>query len=218
MSIGYRPYGKRDRQAVSTILYRTGFLGEDLDGTGRFNDRRLFSLVNTEGYLRYQEGNGFVAVDDSDEKVVGYIIGTADSVGYDRLFKRRMYWRMALRGFVVSWWRYPESFRQVLTWAREYSDAAERFFPEFPAHLHINVLPEYQRLGIGERLIRLFEERMAAQGVPGIHLGTSNRNRKAIPFYEKNGYHVLVERPETYWRGVEGHTSVIFGKRLSGKT
>ncbi len=214
--ISYRAYRRDDHQSVTTILHATGFLGEDLAGTGRFDDRRLFALVNTEGYLRFQASNCFVAVDQSNGKVVGYIIGTVDSTRYERLFKHRMYWRIALRGFLVSWWKHPESFRQVLAWAA-YSDSAEPFFGDYPAHLHINVLPGYQRRGIGEGLIRCFEQRMAAQGVTGIHLGTSNRNCKALPFYAKQGYRLLVESPGTFWRGVEGHRSVILGKRLDGQ-
>jgi GNAT superfamily N-acetyltransferase len=213
--IGFRPYRPGDVADVSAVLYRTGFLGGDLAGTGRFNDRTLFRLVNVEGYLRWQGAHAFVAVDESIGRVVGYVIGTPDSRGYARLFRRRMYWRIALRAFLVSWWRHPESFRQVLQWAFGYADPAESFFDEYPAHLHINVLPGYQRRGIGEGLMSRFEERMTGLGVTGVHLGTSNRNLKALPFYHTRGYAVLAERPGVFWRGLEGHVSVIFGKRLA---
>jgi ribosomal protein S18 acetylase RimI-like enzyme len=215
--IGCRPYQPADRDGVSAILHRTGFLGEDLDGTWLFDDRTLFRLVNVEGYLRFQASNAFVAVDETDGSIVGYIIGTADSHAYERLFKRRMYWRIAARAFLVSWWRHPESFRQILSWAFTYSEPATPFFDEYPAHLHINVLPDYQRYGIGGRLIGLFVARMTELGVTGIHLGTSNRNAKALPFYAKHGFTVLVEKPGIFWRGVEGHVSVILGKRIGGK-
>jgi ribosomal protein S18 acetylase RimI-like enzyme len=212
--IHIREYRGDDYRAVSAILHATGFLGEDLAGTGLFNDSRLFALVNIDGYLRFQPSCCFVAIDEAEGKVVGYILGTTDSMRYERLFKTRMYWRIALRSFLVSWWKYPESFRQVLAWARHYSDAAETFFVDYPAHLHINVLPGCQRRGIGDGLLRRFEEHIAAQGVTGVHLGTSNRNSKALPFYGKNGYVVLVEKPAIYWRGVEDHRNIIFGKRL----
>jgi ribosomal protein S18 acetylase RimI-like enzyme len=214
MTTSFRPYARTDRAAVTGILHRTGFLGEDLAGTGLFDDRRLFALTNTDGYLRFQKDHAFVAVDDANGRVIGYIIGTPDSAGYDRTFTVRMYPRIAARGFLVSWWKYPESFRHVLGWAREYSDAAIPFYADYPAHLHINVLPEYQRGGIGEKMMSLFEEHLAALGVKGVHLGTSNRNRKAIPFYEKHGYTILVETPATQWHEVEGLVSVIFGKKL----
>ena len=209
-----RPYGRGDRSAVRGILHSTGFLGEELAGKGLFEDKRLFALVNTEGYLRFQPSFCFVAVDDADGTVAGYIIGTGDSRRYEKTFRRRMYWRIAVRCFLVSWWRHPESFRHVLAWARAYSDAAEAFFDGYPAHLHINVLPTCQRRGIGELLIRTFEATLRDAGVAGVHLITSNRNSKALPFYAKLGYDVLAQKPGTFWQGVEGHVAIVFGKRL----
>jgi ribosomal protein S18 acetylase RimI-like enzyme len=207
---------RADHAGVSDILYATGFLGEDLSGTGLFNDRKLFELVNTEGYLRYLPESCFVAVDDADGRVVGYILGAADTRQWGKIFTRRMYWRIALRGFLVSWWRHPESFRHVLAWSRDYTDVETPFVDEYPAHLHINVRPGCQRRGIGEALLRAFEDHLTARGVAGIHLVTSNRNLKALPFYVRHGYVVLGEKPGTHYRGVSGHRTVICGKKLEG--
>jgi ribosomal protein S18 acetylase RimI-like enzyme len=213
--ISFRAYRGGDRAGITAILYVTGFLGEDLAGTGLFNDRRLFSLVNTDGYLRFLPSHCFVAVDDADGRIAGYILGAPDSKQWERIFTRRMYWRIAVRAFLVSWWRYPESFRHVLAWARNYADASEPYFADYPAHLHINVLPGYQRRGIGEGLMRMFEQHIAAQGATGVHLVTSNRNVKALPFYTKHGYAVLVDSPGTFYRGITDHRSIVFGKKLS---
>jgi ribosomal protein S18 acetylase RimI-like enzyme len=214
--IGYRPFGRRDRRAVASILYRTGFQGETLEGTGRFNDRRLFALVHTEAYVKFHSRDALVAYDAADGKVVGYVLGAADSGSHDALFRRRMAWRIALRAFLISWWMYPESFRQVRMWWKLEADSmAAPYYVDYPAHLHIDILPEYQRMGIGENLMRLFEERMAAQGVAGIHLITSNRNLKALPFYRKLGYTVLEQSPGAYWRDLEGQVSVVFAKSLA---
>jgi ribosomal protein S18 acetylase RimI-like enzyme len=215
--IGYRPYATHDRQAVGEILYRTGFQGEDLAGTGRFNDRRLFMLVHTECYVRYHPRDAFVAYDKADGRVVGYVLGAPDSAAHDILFRRRMVWRIATRSLLVSWWKHPESFRQVRMWAKLQSDEASPYYASYPAHLHIDILPEYQRMGIGESLMRLFEERMRSHGVAGIHLITSNRNLKALSFYRKIGYALLEESPGAYWRDLDGQVSVVFGKDLSGR-
>jgi len=209
-----RVYESGDHGEVGEILYATGFYGEDLAVTGLFDDRRLFDLVNTEGYLRYLSESSFVAVDDENGRVVGYILGALDTPAWDALFARRMFWRIALRGFLVSWWRYPESFRHVLAWAGELSDEAQRFYAEYPSHLHINVRPGCQRRGIGDALLRKYEEHLAAHGVQGVHLITSNRNGKALPFYAKHGFVVLKEKESTHYRGVPGQKTVIFGKKL----
>jgi ribosomal protein S18 acetylase RimI-like enzyme len=218
--IVYRRSGKADARGVAEVLYRTGFLGEDLTGRGLFGDRRLFALVNTEYYLRYESRNAFVAVDEAGEggnirgRIAGYIIGASDTAAFASGFRRRMRWRIALRAVLVSSWRYPESFRQVLAWARSNAGDSGRFNEDYPAHLHINVLPGYQRLGIGETLMRLFLEGLESQGLRGVHLGTSNRNAKALPFYRKQGFEVLAEQGEPFWTGVEGHVTVVFGKKL----
>ena len=212
--IGYRPYQRRDRTAVAAILYRTGFQGEDLQGTGRFNDRRLFALVHTECYVQFHARDAFVAYDRSDGKVVGYVLGAPDSAAHDLLYRRRMAWRITLRACLVSWWKHPESFRQVRMWSRMGDAMAAPYYRDYPAHLHIDILPEYQRMGIGEHLMRLFEDRMARQGAAGIHLITSTRNLKALPFYQKIGYTMLEKSPGAYWRDLEGQVSVVFGKKL----
>jgi ribosomal protein S18 acetylase RimI-like enzyme len=209
-----RKYTRDDHAGIGEILYATGFLGEDLAGTGLFNDHRLFELVNTEGYLRFLPGNCFVAIDNATGRVVGYILGATDSREWGRTFTHRMYWRIALRGFLVSWWRYPESFRHVLGWARGFADVEGPYVDEYPAHLHINVRPGCQRQGIGEGLLKAYENHLAALGIPGVHLVTSNRNAKALPFYARHGYVMLGEKAGTYYRGIEGHRAVIFGKRL----
>ncbi len=211
-----RAYEPGDHGGVGEILYATGFYGEDLAGAGLFDDRRLFELANTEGYLRHLPESCFVAVDDASGQVVGYVLGAPDTAAWDRVFARRMFWRIALRGFLVSWWKYPESFHHVLQWARELSDEAQRFYAEYPAHLHINVRPGCQRRGIGDALLHRYEEHLVAHKVPGVHLITSNHNDKALPFYAKHGFVVLKERPGAHYRGVPDQKAVICGKKLRG--
>jgi GNAT superfamily N-acetyltransferase len=72
---------------------------------------------------------------------------------------------------------------------------------EYPAHLHINFLPGYQGQGIGTRLMKHFETHLVEQDAPGVHLATSDYNRKALPFCEKLGFtaihrSVVLRHPE----------------------
>jgi GNAT superfamily N-acetyltransferase len=71
---------------------------------------------------------------------------------------------------------------------------------EFPAHLHINLLPEYQRFGLGTLLIQYFEDHMRNLGVAGIHLKTTNYNKRAVPFYLKSGYKIVNEVPMSHFK------------------
>jgi len=95
---------------------------------------------------------------------------------YDRL----MNWRIYLRGFLLTSWRYPQTFRTLwqMRQMRPAPDQGGRVDVEthYPAHLHINVLPEYHGRGVGSQLIKRFEEYLVSLGVRGVHLGTSNHN------------------------------------------
>jgi GNAT superfamily N-acetyltransferase len=124
-----------------------------------------------------------------------------------------MLWRK-LTAFLVSWWKHPESFRQALAWFKVGGGIGENYYKDYPAHLHINILPEYQRVGISETLMRLFEERMSSLEVPGFHLVTSNRNHKALHFYRKISYTLLEQRRGSARTGLEGQIAILFAKRL----
>jgi ribosomal protein S18 acetylase RimI-like enzyme len=215
MNIIYRQCVKEDIEGISEVLFRTGFMGEDLTPTGRFNDKKLFAMVNIEGYVRYEAENGFVAQDRDTGRILGYIIGTANTYRYEKKIALRIYWRIFLRLFLVTWWRYPESFRTVIYWFYTYeTKSIEHLYNEYPAHLHINILPGYQHMGIGKNLLDMFMANMTSKGVSGVHLGTSNYNFKALPFYRKNGFSVIFERKNLFWPGVENQISMIFGKGL----
>jgi ribosomal protein S18 acetylase RimI-like enzyme len=190
-------------------------MGEDLTPKMIFRDKRLFALINTDGYVRYETENGFIAEDRETGTILGYIIGTDDTQRYERTFACRMYWCIALRLLLVSWWRYPESFKLVLYWLFTYeTKSIEHLYFEYPAHLHINVMPGCQRYGIGENLIRMFVDNMASKNIYGIHLGTSNFNYKALPFYRKNGFEIIFEKENRFWPNVEGQISLIFARKL----
>ena len=58
----------------------------------------------------------------------------------------------------------------------------------YPAHLHIDLLPEWQGRGQGRALIRRFVAGLAAAGVPAVHLGMLSSNVNARAFYDRLGF------------------------------
>lgn len=208
--ISYRACRRSDADAIAEISYRTGYMGED--AKGHFRDVKLFGYLFGLYYVLFEPENGFVAEDSG--QVVGYIVGTADAAGLPRRFSRQMLWRLLLRLILFTSWRYPKDFFEVLYWNRHNDEVNAAPPAGYPAHLHINIMPGYQRLGIGGELIRLFEERLRANKIAGVYLETSNHNVKAIPFYMKQGFEILAERPQSHWRGVDGHKTLVFGRKL----
>jgi len=169
---------------------------------------------------------------------VGYIIGTTDTLAEERCFDR--YWvpRIAARIATYDWWRHPESARQVMRFnkardamreATEASSSAdapavasppsafEPGGPAFPAQLHINIHPEWQGRGLGSRLMASYLAALRERSVPGVFLETSSRNAKALPFYEKLGFHLVeAHEPQTgreLWKGLPA-TSLTYAMKL----
>ncbi len=191
-----RPFQPVDEPAIEEITYRTGFKGEDLTGRGYFDDRRLFFLIFIGYYTRFEPEHCFVAEAQETGQVVGFICGTPDTTTQEAHFQKWMIGRIALRAFGYSSWRYPRSFKTLLKMMpkrQALPDAAliRQIEAEYPGHLHINLLPGFQGVGIGSRLMRHFEVHMRDLGVPGLHLSTSSKNLKAVPFYHKMGFSIV---------------------------
>lgn len=215
--INIRHYQQTDAEDVLHIAYRTGYMGEDLTGKHIFNDKTLFGYLFCLYYLLYEQEHCFLAVDEENEnKVVGYVLGTCDSRKQERRFAMTMVGRIVLRSMLHTIWKHPESVQAVLFLLKNIGKTRTppHLYEDYPAHLHINVLPEYQQYGIGSQLLRTFEEHLRDKGVSGIHLRTSSHNRKAIPFYYKKGYHLLSEEKIWLWKNRNDTRILIFAKKL----
>jgi ribosomal protein S18 acetylase RimI-like enzyme len=73
---------------------------------------------------------------------------------------------------------------------------------QYPAHLHIDLLPETQGQGLGRRLIETLFAELRRRGVPGLHLGMNPENIGAGAFYERLGMHRLESAPDSTMYGV----------------
>ena len=54
----------------------------------------------------------------------------------------------------------------------------------------VAVLPEHRGRGVGERMLELAEERLAALGCPKLNLQVRGETPEAVAFYERLGYAV----------------------------
>lgn len=61
----------------------------------------------------------------------------------------------------------------------------------YPAHLHIDLLPEFQRRGYGRELMGRFLAVLAGRGVAAVHLGMVTANTAARAFYDRMGFREL---------------------------
>ena len=148
--ITIRSYQSKDRQGVIEVLYRTGYMGED--AKDYFDDKHLFGLLFGIYYLDYEPDSCFVAINKTTNQVVGYILSSLDTRIQTRKFNRKMLPRILMRTFLYTIWRYRQSFRMLL-YLRKLNQNSPTpsnenlILSDYPAHLHINVLPEFHRQG-----------------------------------------------------------------------
>jgi GNAT superfamily N-acetyltransferase len=87
---------------------------------------------------------------------------------------------------------------------------------QYPAHLHIGLLPDWRRKGIGTALMTAFADYLHAMGIPGYHLYVSSFHPLGLAFYRKLG---LDDLGQFDWRLHTGYkwitvTESVFGKNL----
>jgi RimJ/RimL family protein N-acetyltransferase len=178
-----RRYETGDREAIRRICFETGYMGEPIDWLWR--DRETFADLITRYYTDREPESIWVATRGSD--VVGYLTGCVDSErtrGNAPAEVRRLIWRGGLLrpGFGAF------LARAALDTLRDRDLRGEALFdPRWPAHLHIDLLPEARGRGLGRRLMQLWFDHLRGLAVPGVHLGTFAENHAAIRFFESCG-------------------------------
>lgn len=89
---------------------------------------------------------------------------------------------------------------------------------EYPAHMHIDILPEYQRKGYGTKLINTLFEKVKSEGAKGIHLDMVRSNELAAKFYESIGFErapIVMDGGRSGEVGYDGTVVVTLVKKLS---
>lgn len=179
-----RRYRPEDLPALYDICLRTGRNGGD--ATALYPDPMLLGAVFAAPYATLEPELTFVV--DDGQRAVGYILGTADTSTYVRRFREEWLPTQAAR--------FPEPTGEIGTddeRIRSMLHNVERILhpetAEYPAHLHIDLLPSHQHGGFGRALMTRFTDELAQRGVPGVHLATSEANVNAVAFYQRLGFH-----------------------------
>lgn len=198
MSLSIRPYHPSDLVLYYRICLQTGDSGKD--ATAKYKDPDLIGHFYAAPYAVLEPDVCFTLCED--HLPVGYIIGTRDSVEFARRCEQE--WFPPLRQ------RYPlpdpndqSPDAHIIRLIHNGYRVKEELI-DYPAHLHIDILPQGQGKGFGRRLIDTFVRRLRELRVPALHLEVGKRNPGAIKFYQRTGFHVIKEYE---W-------SIAFGMRL----
>lgn len=138
-------------------------------------------------YIEQEPENCFVA--DDGNGVVGYILCARDAG----------VWKENFPGCYAPGWEdgpLKMFYEGVMASPLKYAG-------EYPAHLHIDILPEYQRVGVGSRLMDALLDHLRQLHIPGVMLGVASDNEKGKNFYRKYGFSVLEEGPQEIVMGMK---------------
>jgi len=200
-----------DQADVYRVCLLTGNAGSD--ATGLYRDNTVVADIYAGPYLALEPELSFVV--ETDRGVEGYVIATADT----RRFVER-YRELWLPGFATRHPRpAPASGTESGTALSVADEMTERGYrpegmlidevDEFPAHLHINLLPSLQGQGLGRELIRTILAALRERGVTAVHLGVSPSNSAASAFYRRLGFTELASStPEHPLFGIRTDASV----------
>ncbi|MDR1108728.1 MAG: GNAT family N-acetyltransferase [Spirochaetaceae bacterium] len=192
MAVLVRPVAQPDIPYVYGICLKTGDAGKD--ASPLFYEPFLLGQYYAAPYLFFDPSLCFIAEEDYIPR--GYIAAAADSAAFYQWLDTA--WLPPLRR------RYPEPFPQdriksayeerilkQLHQSPRVSEAQSPWLSRYPAHLHIDLLPEIQGKGWGKVLMKTLFAELEQRKIPGVHLGVAAANTAATAFYKKLGFSVL---------------------------
>jgi len=179
-----RPYQPKDKENVRHTCIETG------PATGLTHGPKydLELICFCDYYLECEPRNCFVIADDNDE-AVGYILGAEDFWGYRERFLKD----------------YAPRVKNFFLWVKCQGSARmpKLFVKGYPAHMHINIMAPYQRMGFGSKLVDTLSDNLRSKGIPGMMLGVGAGNVKGRSFYNKYGFKKLLRIPGCVLMGLD---------------
>eukprot|EP01121_Diplochlamys_sp_Union-15-3_P005520 TRINITY_DN15861_c0_g1_i1.p1 TRINITY_DN15861_c0_g1~~TRINITY_DN15861_c0_g1_i1.p1 ORF type:complete len:227 (-),score=-10.15 TRINITY_DN15861_c0_g1_i1:410-1090(-) len=188
-----RMYQESDQEAMVHIFRETA--APDLRKAGDIV-LHYSSFLWCRPYLMLQPETCFV-LDDGDGRAVGYLLGVPNTPSFVQKYNEIYIPFLNSQGFEKPTADEPTGWDENLANALRQTmfdpeALLHRQYPQlmqhWPAHIHIDILSPYQRLGHGRRLIERFCRLAEETGTKGIHLGMVASNDDAGKFYARLGF------------------------------
>ncbi|MCM1289353.1 MAG: GNAT family N-acetyltransferase [Corallococcus sp.] len=186
--ITVRPYQKKDFRYVQDICFATSWLKDKPNQT----NRAIVCAMYCDYYLDNEPEYCFVAVDENDVPV-GYVLCAVELDAYrDELTEN--YLPVVRKLSSSDYFRFNAEIK-----------LEQRFIRQgYTAHLHVDILEDYQRQGVGTKLLETLQDKLKQNFVEGVYLVCGLKNEAARSFYEKRGFTDI-----DYFTGC-----VVYGKKL----
>lgn len=188
MAATIRPATEHDAPSLSRICLLTAEAGKSAEALHDFGE--LPGLVFSVPYVKLPTTWGFVLEEDESKAVVGYVVGSTDTREYEK-YAGEHWWPALAQQYPVERMSKPADVHYAKLLGNMFT-ASEEAIALSSAHLHINILPEYQRKGWGRKLIQTAARHLEHEGKHAIGgkvwLGMDPRNTEAKAFYTKLGF------------------------------
>ena len=180
-----RGFKEKDRENCRDICHKTA------TAPAYVKSKDLVCLLYCDYYIDNEPDNCFILA-DAEDNALGYILCAENEKAFRKGMKPylKKVRKLSFSEYIVDF---------ISTFADKINTI------KYPAHLHIDILPEGQRKGYGTELLNTLENHLKDKGVKGIRLGVGGDNKGAHKFYESNGYALL----RNY-----GSIGRVYGKRL----
>lgn len=143
-------------------------------------------------YEKYFSEWSFVALNHSNE-ILGYLVGCPDNLKKNfNIYQVRL-----MLKFLAKKYTFNSDVKRLFKRFFHLEASPEKSFSsdilnqikyEYPAHLHINLLPEARGQSIGHFLLQAFEEKLRTENIKGIHVFCG---KGPTPYYFKEGFKTL---------------------------
>ena len=205
-----RSFRPEDADGIAAVCMRTADAGKD--ATGLLRDDMLWADVFALPYARRHPDLGWV-VEGPGGTVAGYVLGVPDTDAFERWFREE--WWPSHRGRYEGADASPRE-AGILRYAATRAPGAVPVADEYPAHLHIDLLPEAQGRGLGRALTDTLFAELVRRGVLGLHVGVDPRNASAAAFYERLGFRRLPSEPDALLLGIRLDSPPVTGGAQAG--
>ena len=182
-----RPILDGDLDALYAISLATGDRGED--ASALYADPRVMGHIYSAPYAVLAAELGLVL--EHKGTVAGFALGVTDTAAFEAKLER-------------DWWpKLRMDYPAPDPSQRDHWSADERranafhhpakaprsVLPDYPAHMHMNLLPGVQGKGFGSTLLDRWLDLLAAQGgAAGLHVGVNAQNSRALSFWQAKGF------------------------------
>ncbi|MFW5780926.1 MAG: GNAT family N-acetyltransferase [Bacillota bacterium] len=152
-------------------------------------DRDVLTTLYNDYFTENESQNIFVAVTPNDD-AIGYILCSSNFNKFKKTMKKYYLpkvWKLSKKKWFLM------QLELILD---------RRLSKKYPAFLHINILDNYQRKGLGSKLMNALMDHLKEKGVKGLMLGVGSDNEKGINFYKKYGFHEILRLPGVCKMGI----------------